>query len=165
MSKIETATCQDCSWTGPVEDAKELRDVRDRVLPGDVMPAGQCPEEGCGGAAMLNQAQHDDDLRPALVAVMLGLDRLQETIPDRALPAPIAANLRELADYARKALTTGPLVQPVCNACGGTSVQVDAWAAWHIKAQRWELHSTYEPCAICPDCDTECSYTMKPVAG
>ena len=54
MDRIETATCQDCGWTGPVEDTKELRNVWDRVQPGDVMPAGDCPEEGCGGAAMLN---------------------------------------------------------------------------------------------------------------
>ena len=165
MTTTETATCQDCGWTGPVEHTKEFCNVRDRVLPGDVMPAGDCPEEGCGGAAMLDQENANDDLRPAMVALMLGLDRLRESVPGGTLPAPIAASLRELADYARRALAAGSLAQPVCDTCGGTSVQVDAWAAWHLEAQRWELHSTYEPSAICTDCDGECSYMMKPVAG
>lgn len=165
MSTIETATCQNCCWTGPVENTKELRDVRDRVLPGDVMPAGECPEDGCHGAAMLDQHDGNDDLRSAMVALMLGLDRLRESVPRGTLPTPVATHLQELADYARSALAAGSLVQPVCNTCDGTSVQVDAWAAWHVDAQRWELHSTYEPAAICAECDTECSYTMKPVAG
>ena len=117
MGQIETATCQDCGWTGPVEETKELRNVWDRVQPGDVMPAGDCPVEGCGGAAMLNPC----------------------------MPA------------------TGPRMQPVCNTCGGTGVQVDAWASWDVDTQRWTLHSTYEAAAICADCDVECSYTMMPV--
>ena len=118
MHKPQTATCQDCGWQGPVEDTKELRNVWDRVLPGDVMPAGDCPVEGCGGAAMLNQRE----------------------------PA------------------AGPRMQPVCNTCGGTTVQVDAWASWDTHAQRWELHSIYEAAAICADCDVECAYAMKPLA-
>ena len=165
MNATETATCQDCGWTGPVEHTKEFRNFWDRVLPGDVMPAGDCPEEGCGGAVMLDRPDANDDLRPAMVALMLGLDRLRESVPGGTLPAPLAASLQELADYARRALAAGSLAQPVCDTCGGTSVQVDAWAAWHLEAQHWELHSTYEACAICTDCDGECSYTMKPVAG
>ncbi len=121
MPKTETATCQDCGWRGPVEDTKELRNVWDRVHPGDVMPAGECPVAGCGGAAML-----DDAVRDAEAA--------------------------------------GPRVQPVCNTCGGTGVQVDAWACWDVDSQRWVLHSTYEAAAICADCDIECSYAMKPVS-
>ena len=117
MGEIETATCQDCRWTGPVEDTLEFRHLYERVHPGDVMPAGECPEDGCGGAAMLNGRE----------------------------PA------------------AGPRMQPVCNTCGGTGVQVDAWACWDVDRQRWELHSTYEGAAICADCDVECSYTMKPV--
>ena len=117
MGEMETAACQDCGWTGPVEDTLEFRHLYERVMPGDVMPAGDCPVEGCGGAAMLNPRQ----------------------------------------------LATGPRMQPVCNACGGTGVQVDAWASWDVDTQRWTLHSTYEPTAICADCDIECSYTMRPV--
>ena len=165
MAKIQTATCQDCGWHGPVEETKELRNVWERVQPGDVMPAGECPVEGCGAAAMLDPDDPAaDDLRPAMVALMLGLDRLHEGLCTGALRAPVGAHLKELADYARKALATGARLQPVCNTCGGTSVQVDAWACWDVDAQRWALHSTYEAAAICADCDVECSYTMKPVA-
>ena len=166
MSKIETATCQSCSWTGPVEDTKELRDVRDRVLPGDVMPAGECPEEGCGGAAMLDQPKDSADrLRTAMETLTLELERLHRSIYSGRLRAPIGNYLDQLAKAARKALAAGPLLQPVCNTCSGTGVQVDAWASWDVDTQRWELHSTYEPTAICADCDIECSYTMKPVSG
>ena len=166
MTRTETATCQDCGWQGPVEDTKELSAiVYERVLPGDVMPAGDCPVEGCGGAAMLDDARHDaGDLRPSMVALMLDLDRLHESIATGNPRAPIGAHVRELADYARKALAAGPRLQPVCNTCGGTGVQVDAWACWDVDAQRWVLHSTYEAAAICADCDIECSYTMKTIA-
>ena len=164
MTEAKTATCQDCGWQGPVEETNELRNVWDRILPGDVMPAGECPEEGCGGAAMLDaDPDHADDLRPQMVALMLGLDRLLDDLRNGALRSPIAPHLKELADYARRALTSGPPVRPVCNACGGTTVRVDAWASWDVDAQRWELHSTCETAAICADCDLECSYTMKPV--
>ena len=163
MARIETATCQDCGWQGPVEETKELRDVWDRVHPGDVMPAGECPVQGCRGAAMLDEDHHHtDDLRPPLVALMLGLDRLHERIRADTLTTPVAGHVRELADYARKALARGPRLQPVCTTCGGTDVRVDAWACWDADAQRWELHSTNEAVAICADCDGECSFAMKP---
>ena len=165
MPRTETATCQNCGWRGPVEDTKEFRNLYERVLPGDVMPAGDCPVEGCGGAAMLDVGRLDaGDLRPAMVALMLGLDRLHDSIATGDPRAPIAANVRELASYPRKALAAGPRLQPVCNACGGTGVRVDAWACWDVDTQRWVLHSTYEAAAICADCDIECSYAMKPVA-
>ena len=164
MGKIQTATCQDCGWTGPVEDTKEFRHLYERVHPGDVMPAGDCPEEGCGGAAMLDEEHNgEDDLRPPMVALMLGLDRLHLNIHSGAPRAPIGAHVKELADYARKALAAAPRLQPVCKTCGGTGVQVDAWAFWDVEAQRWALHSVYEAAAICADCDVECSYAMKPV--
>ena len=164
MTRVETATCQDCGWQGPVEETKEFRNVWDRILPGDIMPAGECPAEGCGGAAMLDADRHGaDDLRPQMVALMLGLHRLRDDLRKGAPRAPIDSHLKELADYARRALASGPPVRPVCNACGGTSVRVDAWASWNVDAQRWELHSTCEAAAICADCDLECSYTMKPV--
>ncbi len=164
MTKVETATCQDCGWQGPVEETKEFRNVWDRVLPGDVMPAGECPEEGCGGAAMLDTDRGGaNDLRPRMVALMLGLDRLRDDLRNGVPRSPISFHLKELADYARRALAAGPPVRPVCNACGGTNVRVDAWARWDTHWQRWELHSTCEAVAICADCDLECSYTMKPV--
>ena len=109
MARIDTATCQDCRWHGPVEDTKELRDVWDRVHPGDVMPAGECPVEGCAGAAMLDREHSDaDDFRPALEAVMLDLDRLHRNIHTGRLRAPIGTYVKEIADSARKALARPP---------------------------------------------------------
>ena len=72
MGKIQTATCQDCGWQGPVEETKELRNVWDRVQPGDVMPAGECPEEGCGLAVPnidLARSPDDEPVFPVLAEV------------------------------------------------------------------------------------------------
>ena len=165
MSRIETATCGDCGWAGQAQATRELRDFWDRVMPGDTMPAGQCPNEGCGGLAMLDADDDKDRLRPAMVALMLGLDGLRESIGSDTLTMSVVTQLRELADCARRALAAGPLVQPVCIACGGIAVRVDAWARWDTSTQRWELHEVREAAAICADCDIECAYTMKPVAG
>ena len=105
MPRTETATCQCCGWRGPVEDTRELRNVWDRVHPGDVMPAGECPVQGCGAAAMLDDAHgRADGLRPAMVALMLGLDRLHDAVAAGGPRAPLATHASELASYARKAL-------------------------------------------------------------
>ncbi len=169
MSRTETATCRDCGWTGPVEETEELRNVWDRVLPGDVMPAGQCPVEGCGGAAMLDR-EHPRmvDLRPEMEALMLDLDLLHRNIYSGRLRVPVGNYVKQLADCARKALAAGlrhecPPMQPVCTTCGGTGVRIDAWARWDTRWQRWELHEICEATAICADCDIECAYSMMPV--
>ena len=169
MSRTETATCRDCGWTGPVEQTEELRNVWDRVLPGQVMPASQCPAEGCGGAAMLDrEPERVDELRPAMQALVLDLDRLHRNIYSGRLRAPVGSYVKHFADSARKALAAGlrhecPAMQPVCATCGGTGVRIDAWARWDTHWQRWELHEVCEASAICADCDIECAYTMKPV--
>ena len=164
MTRTQTATCQDCGWTGPVEETKELRDVWDRVLPGDVMPAGECPQEGCGAAAMLDEPDpRTDRLRTAMETLTIELERLRTKIYTGRLQAPIGNYLDHLAKTGRKALAQGPLLQPVCSACGGSDVRIDAWACWDPNTQRWQLHSTYEPTALCGDCGGDCSYAMKPV--
>ena len=102
MSRIDTATCRDCGWTGPEEHTKELRDFWDRVLPGQVMPAGQCPEEGCGSLAMLDRERRlMADLRPEMEALMLDLDRLHRNIYSARLHAPIGAYIKGIANFAR----------------------------------------------------------------
>ena len=45
--------CQNCGWTGTEDQTNELRRSWERVQPGDVMPAGECPE--CGASAMLDE--------------------------------------------------------------------------------------------------------------
>ena len=56
-----TATCQCCGWQGPVEQCGPLRNAWERVQPGEVMPAGECPE--CNASAMLDP----DPDRPRIV--------------------------------------------------------------------------------------------------
>ena len=48
--------CANCDWHGPESELKELQDVFERVSPGDVMPAGECPE--CGASAFVEN-EHD----------------------------------------------------------------------------------------------------------
>ena len=164
MSKVETATCRDCGWTGPAGHTRELRDFWDRVLPGDVMPAGQCPVLSCAGLAMLDEDREPVvDLRPEMEALMLDLDLLHRNIYSGRLRASVGSYVKHFADCARKALAAGPPMQPVCTTCGGTGVRVHAWARWDTHWQRWELHEVCEATAICADCDIECAYTMKPV--
>ena len=111
-----------------------------------------------------DRCRNQTDLRPPLIALTIGLSRLHESILSGSAQAPIHSHIRELAEYARKAIDAGSLLQPVCNTCGNTRVLVDAWAEWDTAAQRWKLHSTYEANAICAECDTECNYTMRALA-
>ena len=50
---IPNATCQNCAWTGPADLCDPFVDAWERVHPGDVMPAGECPL--CRASAMLDQ--------------------------------------------------------------------------------------------------------------
>jgi len=38
--------CAECNWTGPGTAMDEITDFQERVAPGEICPAGQCPE--CG---------------------------------------------------------------------------------------------------------------------
>ena len=57
---IPTATCQYCNWHGPADQCAPLRNAWERLKPGDVMPAGECPE--CNASAMLDP----DDTLPRI---------------------------------------------------------------------------------------------------
>lgn len=41
--------CQNCDWTGPDSDLlwAEIKDLGERVAPGEPMPSGECPVCGC----------------------------------------------------------------------------------------------------------------------
>ena len=54
-----SATCQDCAWQGPVEQCGPLENACERVQPGDLMPAGECPK--CNASALLDE--HEPQLR------------------------------------------------------------------------------------------------------
>lgn len=40
------SACQNCEWRGPDTDLREVKDLTQRVDPGEPMPSGECPE--CG---------------------------------------------------------------------------------------------------------------------
>lgn len=60
--QIEYVGCQDCEWTGDIGDVsdKGIRDIFERVSPGEVMPAGECPK--CG--ALVHLIDEEDARRP-----------------------------------------------------------------------------------------------------
>lgn len=47
--------CDNCTWTGTVDDTEYVRDIHSRVEPGGEMPAGECPE--CGSLCYLVEAR------------------------------------------------------------------------------------------------------------
>ena len=54
MTDMRPVTCQECGWKGTVGRCEPIapRYLPERVPAGDVMPAADCPVEGCGGAAI-----------------------------------------------------------------------------------------------------------------
>lgn len=56
----DTAKCEcgNCDWIGPAGDLEMINDIQERLTPGSIVPAGQCPE--CGALAYLtNEAAPD----------------------------------------------------------------------------------------------------------
>lgn len=43
--------CQNCDWNGPIHEAEPVHDIWSRVVPGEIMPAGDCPD--CGALVHL----------------------------------------------------------------------------------------------------------------
>ena len=50
---IPTATCQYCGWNGPANRCGPLKNAWERVNPGEIMPAGECPQ--CNASAMIDE--------------------------------------------------------------------------------------------------------------
>ena len=48
---VVICTCDNCGWSGPDADTEEIRDVMERVAPGEIMPVGECPD--CGALVHL----------------------------------------------------------------------------------------------------------------
>ena len=85
---IPNAKCQCCNWTGPADLCGPLKNAWERVHPGDVMPAGECPV--CNASAMIVE----DDEGPSVKIV---------TRTDPALATHIGSetSARTLADLMR----------------------------------------------------------------
>jgi len=70
----DLCACDDCGWTGALEETQPIRDFWSRVEPGGIMPAGECPR--CGVLAYLLT-------RPNRVAVMVEGGLVQDVVADR----------------------------------------------------------------------------------
>lgn len=42
----EPCECQDCDWEGAEADVLPIRNLADRITPGEICPVGECP--ACG---------------------------------------------------------------------------------------------------------------------
>lgn len=43
-SKPHVYSCEECDWTGTLDEMASIDDIHERVQPGEFMAAGQCPE-------------------------------------------------------------------------------------------------------------------------
>jgi len=39
--------CSNCEWEGPPSEVEDLKDPNERLYPGEIVPAGECPKCGC----------------------------------------------------------------------------------------------------------------------
>jgi len=53
--------------------------------------------------------------------------------------------------------------RPVCGSCGGTRIEVDAWAVWDLEAKAWVLGSSDEAEAVCHDCNRKTFVEWRPL--
>ncbi len=82
---MPTATCQYCGWNGPADRCGPLKNAWERVEPGDVMPAGECPN--CNASAMLDETRQE----PSVTIVTT-------LVPERATKFGVRSTAQALAD-------------------------------------------------------------------
>jgi hypothetical protein len=95
------SACQDCNWRGPDTELREIKDLYQRVEPGEPMPSGACPE--CG--ALCQPTEDDGTTKPVRVRVACTAD-VQEVWLGNA-PAYLDGN--ELHDWCDEELSRGNL--------------------------------------------------------
>jgi hypothetical protein len=47
LDEKEPVSCDNCDWEGVAEDLEITSDLEERISPGDIVPAGECPECNC----------------------------------------------------------------------------------------------------------------------
>ena len=82
---MPTATCQYCGWNGPADRCGPLKNAWERVEPGDVMPAGECPK--CSASALLDEARQE----PSVTIVTT-------LVPERATKFGVRSTAQALAN-------------------------------------------------------------------
>lgn len=53
-------------------------------------------------------------------------------------------------------------VKLVCKKCGSGNILKDAYAAWSVEDQVWELHSVYDA-VVCQDCGHESKFCVESI--
>ena len=53
--------------------------------------------------------------------------------------------------------------RPVCSSCGGTRIEVGAWAVWDAETVAWVLESSDEAEAVCHDCNRKTRVEWSPL--
>ena len=73
--------CQDCKWTGTACQTVPIRDLEERIAPGETVPAGECPE--CGALAALSKLDQTGDITiiDALCLAQATIERLTSIDP------------------------------------------------------------------------------------
>ncbi len=123
---IPNASCQSCDWTGPADLCGPLKNANERVQPGDVMPAGECPL--CNASAMLVD-------RPSSPTIRGTAPPYAETYPDTshvlATAHQIVAFPSSWTQGARARDVSGNPVDPLCPAairwCPNGAIQLAAY--------------------------------------
>ena len=88
---MATYQCDNCEWTGKIEEMDECRDVWSRVEPGDRMGFGDCPE--CGAFCFpeeeakpapvsTNSKEVIEDLLGAVSALLTQVEQMQGMFDD-----------------------------------------------------------------------------------
>jgi hypothetical protein len=95
------SACQDCDWRGPDEDLREIKDLHQRVEPGEPMPSGECP--ACG--ALCQPTDDDGTTKPVRVRTDCQADVREVWLGD----APAYLDGNELHDWCDDALSKGNL--------------------------------------------------------
>ena len=49
-----------------------------------------------------------------------------------------------------------------CATCGSQNVCADAFAAWNVEAQRWEVAAIMDEGHCCEDCGEACDIETRP---
>lgn len=98
----ELVECQNCSWEGHIDDCKPIKDIHERVEPGETMPAGECPD--CGALAHLASEYDKPETTPTNPELFTALaDLLEWSSIMGGWDAPCWDRARALADRLRDA--------------------------------------------------------------
>lgn len=77
-----TYHCQNCGWSGTEDDLAPYSDMANRLEVGDTVPAGECPEEGCGAVCWSDEEMAKHRIEGAAVELLTALEGLLSDIEE-----------------------------------------------------------------------------------